>query len=193
MTVPWDGSVPCHPYDSANIVYVEVPRAGCTSTKMALARFLGWPDGIEDIHQWTGYTMARDHAVLSAWLKHRWRSYFKFTIVRHPVARFQSFYYGMEGSALDTDINAFIRSHSKHVLDIHAQPQRHIIGDPSLYDLVARLEDLSVLENALHLRGIEVAIPHINPTRAERAPLTEESLAWIRSAYADDFEEFGYR
>lgn len=191
----WDGSVPCHPYDARRLVYVEVPRAGCSSIKTALGYLLGddVPD-LGEIHRWTGYTMARDTDQLADWLTGRWAGYRRFTVVRHPVERFLSSYYGVDAAGLG-DPNAWIRARPDdvHWKDIHAVPQRRIVGELALYDLVGRLEDMPAVETWLReATGDDVTMPHVNPSRAPRIPLDVESLRTLRRFYSDDLVAFGY-
>ncbi len=198
MTATWDGSVPCHPYDAAGIVYVEVPRSGCSSLKTALAPLLGdVGDGVSlaDIHQWTGYTMARDRGQLESWLRGRWAGYLKVTLVRHPVDRFLSFFHGISPAGRPA-VDAFVLGGHPDWLDIHGRPQTAIIGDPAWYDVVGRLEELRPLEGALSSRvGRPIRLPHVNSSHwieQPREALGPDALGRVRTVYRADFEGLGY-
>lgn len=189
----WDGQIPCHPIPGVNVVYVEVPKAGCTSVKLALAPLLG-ADPPADIHRWFGYTHARNEEELGDWLTGRWAGWFRFTVVRHPVRRFESFYAGIDPDGLG-DINAWIaaRQDDERWLDIHAVPQRRLTGDPSLYDFVGRLEETRAIEEAIGVAtNCDLDLPRANASAAPRRRLTQRSLSALRTIYAADLDAFDY-
>lgn len=197
---PWDGTIPCHPIDAAKIVYVEVPKAGCTSVKYALSPFKGGPpDPDEDIHRWYSYTWARDVGELYRWFRTRWAGYFKFTVVRDPIARFESFYYDKVDPAerYATTIDRYVMGEferDERRMDIHAIPQSMLLG-PELgqFDLVGRLEDMSSVASVLSAHtGRAIVIPHLNAS-GSRPSLERATRARLAMIYRADIEAFGYR
>lgn len=198
----WRGQIPCHPVERAGCVYVEVPKAGCTSMKWALSAFKGGPPPEdEDIHRWFGYTHARNLGQLQAWLADRWQHEFRFTIVRDPIARFESFYWGLQDHERGCygDINRYVLERFEADVEwfgnIHAVPQTLIIGtDLHLYDFIGRLEATEELEDRLEaaLHTPVIVFPHMNHKGDQRIPLTDEATERLRTIYAQDFEVLGY-
>lgn len=197
----WAGQIPCHPVESAGCVYVEVPKAGCTSVKWALSPFRGGPPAEgEDIHRWFGYTHAGSVDQLYDWLDTRWADLFRFTVVRDPIARFCSFYYGLlqphERGAYG-DINRYVLEEFDRDdwrRDIHAIPQTLVIGtELERFDLVARTEDMAGLEAALVAAvSKEITLPHLNRSSAPRDLLTRDATARLRAIFWRDYEVLGY-
>lgn len=196
----WDGSIPCHPYDAARLVYVELPKAGCTSIKTALSPLRGGPpEPDEDVHRWTSYTWARDLGELHRWLATRWSTYFRFTVTRDPVTRFESWYYD-KLSPLErwtTSIDEYVAwdfARDDRRLDVHAVPQTMIIGTELWrYDLVGRLEDLAgVVDVLARDAGVPVSIPRLNAATEPRPPLARGTADRLRALYATDVDVLGY-
>lgn len=184
---PWDGRIPCHPIDGAGVVFVEVPKAGCTSVKLALATLKGGPpEPDEDIHHWYSYTWAADVDELYRWFDTRWRHYFRFTVVRDPIARFESYYYSLVG---ERGINSHVHSLRTTRLDIHAVPQAQLIGpEPERFDLVGRTEDMAAVQLALAIAtGRIISIPHANRSEPARRPITAKARARLDKIYRADF------
>lgn len=191
----WDGGIPCHPLEAIQAVYVEIPKAGCTSVKIALSAFKGGsPD--RDIHSWFGYTTAHGVDELYRWFETRWRGFFKFTVVRQPIARFESFYYSLPGATAD-EVSSFVLedfSWSGWRTDIHAQPQTHLIGtELERFDFVGRTERMGEVEALLSKKFGRLRIPHANRSRTPRGELSKPARAFLRRVYRQDFEILGYR
>lgn len=186
--------IPCHPVEAANLVYVEVPKAGCTSIKWALAAFKGeQPVKSTDIHHWFGYTHARDVAELNEWLTGRWGNMRRFTVVRNPVDRFLSFYYGLQPAERGAwgDVNRYVIEQlgvDAWAEDIHVVPQTLLLGtNLSCYDHVGHTEDM-----AATAAWLGVAVPHHSRYEGVRQPLTAAALKRLRSVYRTDYEVLGY-
>ena len=194
----WDGQIPTHPFETARLVWVEVPKSGSTSVKMALANALLGTAFTDDIglHDFVGWTHARTQAELAEWLAQRWDGWYRFTVVRHPIDRFESLYYEKIDPAGRGSINAWVAAQADSYWweDIHAVPQTRIIGDPAAYDCVGRLERLDELATMLSER---LAVPlqfgrHNSARRPDREPLTAETRALLARIYAADLEAFEY-
>jgi hypothetical protein len=195
----WNGQIPCHPVESIGVVFVEVPKAGCTSVKWVLSPFKGGPprEGT-DVHQWFGYTHADSVGQLHEWLDTRWRGFFRFTVVRDPIARFRSFYYGLQPWERGAygDINRYVLEEFDRDpwrWDIHAVPQTMLIGEELWrFDFVGRTEDMEAVRRELSLVvGQEIEMPHLN--RSPAGPRPNERAMWrLREVYRADFEALGY-
>lgn len=198
---PWDGSIPCHIYGAAKLVFVEVPKAGNTSIKRALAHLNGWEYDRDhpDIHKLTGYAYATE-GELRGHLEERWREWSTFAMVRHPYDRFRSFWQGAIGrnalagvGLLDVNVWVQARIDDPFWQDFHAIPQSRIIVDPSLYDHIGRVDDMAATEAWLtEVAGHEVTIPHANRSGSEGIVLDDRTKAIIRELYRADFEMFAF-
>jgi hypothetical protein len=193
----WDGRVPCHPVEVAGLVYVEVPKAGCTSVKWALSPFKGGPPGYEDpdeMHRWFGYTYAQHTTEMRDWCGNRWMDLFRFTVVRDPIERFVSFYRDKVPAheRLVYGLNDYVLHRFPHDLerrfDIHAVPQSALLGDLSVFDHVAHTEKLEELGPVLSVAtGTSVQMPHLNRTYADEE-LSPEAKEVLYRLYDRDFE-----
>jgi len=183
-----------HPIDSIGVLYVEVPKAACSSLKAALAPYRRpgpTPQG-EALHRWFGYTYAFAERELDAWIARHWSGYFRFTVVRHPIERFESFFYSKVGGE---DIDEFARdfAESGWARDAHAERQADLIGrDLSKYHYVGRVEDLTRTADVLsQVVGSPVRVPHLNGSI--RGPgLGAEARATVAEHYREDFDLLGY-
>ncbi len=199
---PWNGQIPTHVYHRAKIVYVEVPKAGCTSIKSMLAPLRGDEYTGEDIHEWTGYVYARGLKTLYAYLDNRWPDFFKFTVVREPIDRFQSFFYGLNvGEKIayngSTDINEFVMSKLEFnpwMSDIHAVPQHWLTGDRlGHYTHLGTLETIEKTVDAIiEWTGTEVHMPHLNKSRRTDT-LSMAARRKLSRMFEEDFKLYGYR
>jgi len=140
-------------------------------------------------------------------------SYFKFTVVRDPVDRFISAYSYLKQMAVHSALNNQV-VHDSESMDhfaqkakaspelianiVHLMPQNQFVcGQNSeiLVDSVFRFENL---EDAWREICVRAGIPpdplaKLNPSRrVAKEEVTEEVLSLVRSAYAQDFEIFGY-
>lgn len=184
--------VPCHAYETVGVVYVEVPKAGATSIKWALSPFKGGPpEPTEDIHRWTGYIEAEDVSHLYRWLSTRWSSYFRFTVLRDPIARFVSFYRWLPRDQ-QIDLERFILAGGWRD-NIHAIPQTAIVGtDLARFDYIGRTEDMAEVQAVLreHLDR-PVVVPWLNAAKAKVPEVSELAEAMLREFYAEDYDVLG--
>jgi hypothetical protein len=195
-------NIPCHVIESHSFLYVEVPKAGCSSIKASLAP---WKKGAawqgtstDDMHEWFGYTNVSGIPELLSRFETCWREYYKFTVVRHPITRFESLFYNKIRNSYKDTINEYI--HSRFMKDewwgnAHCAPQTTLIGmDISRYDFVGRLEAIPLVERQLSSLFENISIPHLNsrPVNAGYTPLSDTSLARLKEAYKDDFDVLGY-
>lgn len=197
MALRWNGPIPCHPVDAACCVYIEVPKAGATSVKWALSPFKGGPPGndAEDIHPWFGYTEARDIAQLYEWLDGRWENYFRFTVVRDPIRRFRSFYYGMgPGEDISRYVLEDFERDERWWGDIHVVPQTQLIGaELGHFDFVGHTEDMAEVQRKLQANvATKISVPHRNRGTAPGAQLSAEANRHLRRIYAEDYRVLGY-
>lgn len=182
--------IPVHIW--GDCLYVEVPRSGCTSIITAFNPELVHYTDLA-VHGAAIKTFAPDLPTLQFWLAKSWRSYWKFTVVREPIARFRSYYYGYrERDGLPDDINDFARDLPAYVASNkwpqHFVPQTWLIGeDLSLFDYVGRLERMDLVEQRLGR-----AIPHRFASKQDEQVLTEESITRLDTFYRRDFDVLGY-
>lgn len=193
--------IPCHSIEMYRLVYVEVPKAGCTSVKYALAPYKkGYPwrsDDFEAMHRWFGYQHAAGLEDLARRFANRWRDYQKFTVVRHPIRRFESLYYQKIDPHGRRDINDFVAhlGDDNHWLwDTHGISQVSLIGtDLSQYDFVGRTEDMPEVERYLCRVLDDVQIPHLFRSSRTREPLSQQTIDRLYAIYREDFDVLGYR
>lgn len=184
----WHGEIPCH--QVGRFLYVEVPKAACTSIKWALAEYAGQkPEG--DIHRWLGYTEARDLEQLADWLAGRWSKLFRFTVLRDPIDRFESFYYGNKVYERVPDINEFVLHGLTEIMsNIHSIPQTALVGDASGFDFVGRVRDMDGvarrLSRVVHKR-VRIEQRNMTPP-GERQWLRTAALRRLNDIYAADFD-----
>lgn len=199
---PWDGNVPCHIYGAARIVFIEVPKAGNTSIKRALAPLNGRAQDRDwhDIHKLTGYVYATE-GELREHLQLRWKDWSVFAMTRHPYDRFRSFWQGAIGrnamdkvGLLDPNLWVQARIDDPFWLDFHAIPQSRLIVEPSLYDHIGKVEDMDATGRWLsEVSGQKIRIPHANQSGSQHVPLLDDrTKAILRELYRADFEMFGF-
>src|SRR3990172_2820060 len=116
--------LPCHPLPGERAVWLEVPKAGCTSLKVALADFRKGdpPKNADEVHTWFGYS----HVETLKGFDQRWRGWYRFTVVRSPITRFLSFFYGLNDDERPEDLNEFVLhgfEHNDWRYNIHAAAQ----------------------------------------------------------------------
>ena len=198
--IPKLPSILCHPFDEQRFVYVEIPKAGCTSVKQALARLKSKgpqpPQETSEFHDWFGYTHVANTKRLKRRLENRWRDYFTFTVVRNPIDRFESLYY--EKINLQGDINAYIQDElsddNRWLFNPHGTPQVNLIGeDLSSFDFVGRTENMEEVSARLSQTVGAEPLRHLNRSRrTARPPLSQQSLRRLTEVYRRDFEVLGY-
>lgn len=199
---PWDGSIPVHIYGAARLVFVEVPKAGNTSIKRALAHLNGWEYDHEypDIHKLTGYVYCNE-GELREHLERRWRDWRVFTVVRHPYDRFRSFWQGAIGrNAMDRvgllDPNLWVQARIDDGFwqDFHAIPQSRLVVVPESYSHIGRTDNMVQTRNWLtKVVGHPIDIPHANRSESEKLPpLNDTTKAILHELYRGDFEMFGF-
>lgn len=199
----WDGRIPLHPVAGIDVVYAEVPKAGCTSVKLALAPFRGGApasDDNETLHRWFGYSYARHVGEMQDWFATCWGGFYRFTVVRNPIARFESFYYEKVSDAQRAVYGSIDRYVDKHFdaddwrWNAHTVPQTALIGtNLSVFDDVFRLERIHKLGIELTKRvGAKVTIPHANRSSVPRKAMSPGTEEQLRDIYRADFEVLGY-
>jgi hypothetical protein len=193
-------SMPVH-FDKTRSIYIHIPKAAGTSLVKTL-----YDTEITNHDTWLEY-YRRD--------KEKFNNYFKFTIVREPIARFISAYkYLSEGGKADIDkywfekylseykdindfiINGGLRFAYEHVE--HFIPQVNFVckKDHIIVDYVAKYETLSADFNFIKQRldsTSNLQLKSINVTKNKKAQLlNDESLEYLVSIYHDDFKTFNY-
>ncbi len=193
--------IPCHPLDRYRFVYVEVPKSGCTSVKHALCKaHLGtaWEsDDFEELHSKFGYTDIENVVSLQEQFATTWKDYFKFTLVRCPIARFESLFY--EKIRHPAGINTFIIEHltpdNSWLSNAHGTPQVNLIGaDLEHYDYVSRTESMAEVGQVLSNLFGPLTLRQLNQSaqQADREPLSNEAILRLSRIYHQDFCLLGY-
>jgi hypothetical protein len=183
-----------HPIPEVRILYVEVPKAACSSMKRALAPFryaAEPPIDHEELHRWFGYTVC-EPSDFDEWRKTYWKGWFTFTVIRHPIDRFESLFYSKVNVG-PIDRWALRFPNDYWASDDHGRPQVDVIGhDLSRFDLVGRVEDMDVVAKTLsEVTGSVVRVPHVN--HSPRGPhLSGVARELIATFYAEDFTSLGY-
>lgn len=180
-----------------DLVFVEVPRSGTTSVRASFEPQLAELEDREVHHAGPDKVFCPDVWTLHQWLEGPWRTMRRFTIVRDPVARLESYYYSFrESDHLPDDVNAFIadlpewmRDEGPNPWPPHIYPQTALIGERlDLFDFVGHLEDLGPLEDWLGRK-----LPHrFASPKDDRRELTIQSRIVIDAIYRRDFDVLGY-
>jgi len=204
-----------HPFPARKLLYVEVPKAGCTSIKISLSPLReaqGWHSSDEmDIHEWMGYTFLRS-SQLHRVLTEKYRDWTVFTVVRHPLKRFRSLFFDklLADETLSPDLNsanllsdeknmekfidAFARS-PWYLSNHHGRPQTTIIGkDLSYFNYVGRNENMADVYAFLNKYLSINAVP-IQAHKSYSDPKWEFSKniqERIYELYKDDYKVLGY-
>jgi hypothetical protein len=163
--------------------------------KAALQAFRPGDPPIDDeyVHHWFGYTWARSQAELQSWMDTRWAGWFKFTVVREPIARFVSLFQNKIGG----DINRYVLERfedDEWRRDYHAVPQTFLIGeDLGRYDVVFRLESIAASAGSILTErlGTKIDIPKRNATGGA-ARMSQACRTKLRAVYARDYEVLEY-
>ena len=200
----------------AGLAYLQVPKAACTSFKVALAllnrpelrdEIMERPTRIHGRPEWNDIVAANDRALAGL---------FRFTFVRHPIPRFISFYQnkvlqprlgavspeiaecGFElGMPLSAALDVLGKIPRRH-LDPHIAPQHWFVfdGAKSRVDFIGHIERMTEDMEALAARsGVSLDLGHHNRSAAKEAPelnVSPEDRERIVRFYAEDFARLGY-
>lgn len=199
---------------SAGLAYLQIPKAACTSFKVAIA-LKNRPElhdqvmeRVMKIHvrpEWSDIVEANDPAL---------KSLLRFTFVRNPLSRFLSFYRNKihEATILAPEIKEAgftlgmtmkqtlerIAKTRPRDLDPHIAPQHWFIFDGkeprvSFIGQIERMdEDLAKLEK---LSGVYLDIGRHNQSGGDETKsfnLAPEDEQRIRAFYAEDYTRLGY-
>ncbi len=200
------------------LAYLQVPKAACTSLRAAIC-LLNHPEldpALVTSDEWI-HENRRMNDILRPGAPEVEKLY-RFTFVRHPYARFLSFYrnkisepdspamtrrFAKQGFAAGMSVDAVldvIEATPVRELDPHLIPQSELVyrGGASLVEFIGRVErladDVKVIENRA---GISLNLPHLNRAAGaglERARqfLAEPACLRLRRIYNQDFERFAY-
>jgi hypothetical protein len=201
--------------EDARSVYVPIPKAANSSTKLALCPVLGIdPASVTEVQKDPRLPMPHFSDIASR-IGPDW---FVFTVVRDPWTRVLSAYrdkvqrkrvqlralqaMGLEaGDSFETFLAALNRW-PRRLLNDHFIPQSDLLAPvrASTRLLVLRSEDLpdawAQIEDGLSRQGAPApaAIGHQNVTGAQKnvPDFTPRAVDLIRRLYADDFAQLGY-
>jgi hypothetical protein len=211
-------------------IFIHVPKTAGSSVTNWLSRFNNWNDielggtrygeAIQPVYgeRFKLYKHSTARQIRDVVGDDLWRSYFKFAVVRHPLARLASayrFYRQWPHPSVAevremTDINEFV--HSEFFAKDHQArpgvalqkpaatvPQSVFIdpGDDSPLDMVCHFERLQAdLERVARQLGLlATPLPHLNSSNSQDLfydAYTPESRRYALAIYAEDMERFGY-
>jgi hypothetical protein len=200
------------------LAYLQVPKAACTSLRAAIC-LLNHPE--LDPAQVTRDEWIHQNREMNDILRPgapELAQLFRFTFVRHPYARFVSFYRNKIAEPDSPAVAKALRKAGLQRRDVdRCRPRRHrghigpatrpspipqvdlvYRGGASLVEFIGRVErlaeDLNVVENRA---GISLNLPHLNRAAGggvERARevLAEAARVRLQRIYQRDFERFAY-
>jgi Sulfotransferase family len=184
-------------FDATRSIFIHVPKAGGTSISMAL------------------YGRNTPHATWAQWCDlnpAKFRSYFKFALIRHPIARFVSAFNFLKSGGMnerDQQVANSLLAPFDHAAELakamvdyplqeqilkwwHFRPQSEFIADElgcSQVDLLVCLEevDRGFGEILRRLNHAPVSLPHLNKNRYEReVPIDQDASDILLAIYRKD-------
>jgi hypothetical protein len=200
------------------IAYLQVPKAACTSLRAAIC-LLNHPEldpGEVTSDEWIHETRKLNDILRPGAAE--LEKLFRFTFVRHPYARFVSFYrnkvakpespamakrFAKQGFTGGMSVEAaldVIEATPVRLLDPHLIPQTDLVyrGGSALVEYIGKVEQLGEHIKVVEKRaGISLNLPHLNRAAGAgidraREFLTEQARARLRRIYSQDFERFAY-
>lgn len=192
-----------HEFPEHKVLYVEVPKAGCTSVKWALRHLRGKWEGQPDaaFHEWFGYHQIYSSSIVDV-LRSKYQDWTVFTVVRNPIDRFASLYRNIRRASRDwkgehcETISDFVRNLPKSgwFEDVHGRPQTKIIGeDLSVYNHIGKTEDLERTEFFLSSRfGCDIQFSRENRSGSLGESLSDSELNTLGNIFERDYKVLGY-
>lgn len=188
-----------HPFPDQKILYIEVPKAGCSSVKYALRNFKEGGSSETDrreVHSLFGYTIVHAKS-LKQMIASSYPGWIVFTVVRNPYDRFLSLYYDDNKKNWETPFDEYLNNFvkSKWIFDNHGIAQASLIGDDlSAFDFVGRTENMpelfTFLSKSFQQRIISTHKNKSSPSN--KITLNSEQKEKIFKLYKKDFEVLGY-
>ena len=198
------------------LAYLQMPKVACTSIQAAICR-LNRPDlsaeaifaprAIHRHPEWND----REGLNFAGW-----EEFFRFTFVRHPIARFLSFHrskieqpseleprfsvMGLRRGMPIEEVLEVVEAIPEEDLDPHIVPQHtFVVRRGALQvDFIGRIERFAAdLELVKARTGAALEIPRLNRTRndesgAPRAQISSDVQRRLERLYAGDLRFFGY-
>jgi hypothetical protein len=210
-----------HLFPKQKLIYVEVPKAACTSIKIALSPLrltYKWTlDNKVDIHLLMGRTLVKSKHLERILRKYKKEGWVIFTVVRNPLNRFRSLLiekiladrslyknrtkedFIAQKIEFDLFLEKVMKNFSEsywYKYDSHGRPQVSLIGkDLSIYDFIGKTEEI---EDAFHflkqfvtLEDTDIRANDSHIDPSWQFPPSMEQK--IYSLYKEDFEVLGYQ
>jgi hypothetical protein len=200
------------------LAYLQVPKAACTSLRAAIC-LLNHPELSPELvtsDEWVHRNRKMNDILRPG--ASELGGMFRFTFVRHPYARFLSFYrnkiaepdsaavtrrFARQGFTAGMPIDAalaVIEATRVEELDPHLIPQVDLVyrGGTALVEFIGHVERLAEDIKLVESRsGVALNLPHLNHAAGagiERARqfLSDSARARLQQIYARDFDRFAY-
>lgn len=191
-------------YDQHKLIFIHIPKCAGTSINNFYAPNLekkySNPSSFSLKHMFGRELQHITARRMSYLAPLRFRKYFKFAIVRHPVDRMYSEYKWRKSWDIDTakySFSEFLATVPYRQKDPHFRPSSDFVFANNgllLVDYVAKLEtidaDLRKINDLVNL-SFQGDLGVSNVTVKEKS-YSEEDIKFIKRFYLKDFESFGY-
>ena len=192
-----------HVDDEDKFLYVEVPKAGCSTIKYELffKRRFGEMYPRDSMHHILGYKFTETLDL--------YRKYFKFTVVRDPFTRFMSVYFerifdrkdptvcdslGITdlGDEIFSDVNKFLSHMTRDILnrDHHTALQSYLLrNNLDQLDYIGQLENIKDVEDNLsEVLDEEITFAWLNKgSRKDHYPI-DVDMQRFNNIFSEDYE-----
>ncbi|MBW2998102.1 glycosyltransferase [Candidatus Woesearchaeota archaeon] len=185
-----------HEFPKEKVLYIEVPKAGCTSIKYSLKEFKGdWTKkAFKKIHNWYGYEHIKTKDLKKEFMS-KYKDWTKFTVVRNPYQRFISLFKD-KNKVKEKDFKKYVKTFKKNKRfeEHHGCPQTNIVGkDLSIFDFVGRTENMDEVFKFLSKTFNKKIQPiKLNKNSEPKVLMTKNLRKQIYELFKEDFKILEY-